>query len=142
RTGSSSSASLAAWEGTGARTFLRRQASRCLGVALLALVAFLLAALATWNVADPSFSYATDNPVTNAMGYPGAVAADIAMQFYGIAAVAALVPAVFWAIFLMRGRQISACGLRIAAWFGGSVLAAGIAGCIAPLSTWPLPTGL
>ena len=47
----------------------------------------MIAALATWNVADPSFSHATDNPVSNAMGFPGAVLADLSMQFLGLASV-------------------------------------------------------
>ena len=77
----------------GLRTFARRQASRAAGLALMGSVAFALAALGTWNVDDPSFSHATDNLVTNAMGYSGAVFSDLAMQFFGLSSVAALVPA-------------------------------------------------
>ncbi|MCT8999297.1 DNA translocase FtsK [Chelativorans intermedius] len=140
---SGSFATYAMHEGSfGVHGFLRRQAARGLGLLSLALVAFCLASLATWNVADPSFSYATDNPVTNAMGYPGAVYADIAMQFFGLASVVGLVPAVFWGIFLLTARGIDKPGRRLAAWFGGAVLAAGMAGCATPPQTWPLPTGL
>ncbi len=122
--------------------FLRRQVARVFGLFLLGLAAFFLASLATWNVADPSFSHATDNPVTNAMGYPGAVFSDIAMQFFGIASVAGLVPTVFWGVLLFTARPIERLWRRVAAWFGGAVLAAGIAGCLARPETWPLPTGL
>ncbi len=128
--------------GFGLQNFLRRQAARGLGLLVLALVAFCLASLATWNVADPSFSYATDNPVTNAMGYPGAVLSDIAIQFFGLASVAGLVPAVFWGVFLVLGRGIDHLWRRSAAWFGGAMLCAGVAGCLTPPDTWPLPTGL
>src|SRR5688572_5999788 len=86
--------------------FARRQLSRAAGAAALAAVAFCLAALGTWNVADPSFSHAADNPVTNAMGYAGAVVADLAMQFYGLASVAALVPGTIWGILLLSGRGV------------------------------------
>ena len=86
--------------GHGIQAFARRQIWRLAGFALFAFVAFALAALGTWNVDDPSFSHATGNAVTNAMGYPGAVFADLAMQFYGLASVAALVPAVIWGAFL------------------------------------------
>ena len=41
--------------GHGFQAFLRRQAGRLVGGALFAFVAFGVAALATWNVADPSF---------------------------------------------------------------------------------------
>ena len=54
--------------GHGFQAFLRRQAGRLAGLGLFAAVAFGLASLGTWNVSDPSFSHATDAPVTNAMG--------------------------------------------------------------------------
>jgi S-DNA-T family DNA segregation ATPase FtsK/SpoIIIE len=53
---------------SGFRAFARRQVGRAAGFGLLCAVAFAVAALGTWNVADPSFSHATANPVTNAMG--------------------------------------------------------------------------
>ncbi len=128
--------------GHGLHGFLRRQAGRVAGVALFAFVAFALASLGTWNVADPSFSHATDAPVTNAMGYPGAVFSDLAMQFYGLSSVAALVPAVIWGFFFATARGVDSLPRRAAAWFGASLFFAAIAGCAAPPETWPLPTGL
>jgi S-DNA-T family DNA segregation ATPase FtsK/SpoIIIE len=122
--------------------FVRRQVGRAIGLAILAGIGFALAALATWNVADPSFSHATDNAVTNAMGYPGAAFADIAIQFYGLSAVAALAPAAVWAILFLTGRGIDRKPQRAAAWFGASLLFAAIAACITPPDTWPLPSGL
>lgn len=136
------SASLTGASGYGLQAFFLRQAGRITGLLLLAGVAFAIAALATWNVADPSFSHATGNPVRNAMGYPGAVFSDLAMQFYGLSSVAALVPAVMWALFLVYARPLTRLPKRALAWFGGSVLVAGIAGCFMPPPTWPLPTGL
>ena len=126
----------------GLQAFTLRQVRRLAGVGLFAFVAFALASLGTWNVSDPSFSHATSNPVTNAMGYPGAVFSDLAMQFFGLSAVAALVPAVAWGIFLATARGIDRMPKRLAAWLGSSVLLAGVAGCFAPPATWPLPTGL
>jgi len=126
----------------GLHAFTIRQVRRLAGVGLFAFVAFALASLGTWNVADPSFSHATSNAVTNAMGYPGAVFADLAMQFYGLSAVAALVPAVAWGVLLATGRGIDHMPRRFGAWLGATVLIAGVAGCFAPSATWPLPTGL
>ncbi|RWP37303.1 DNA translocase FtsK [Mesorhizobium sp.] len=128
--------------GHGIRAFARRQVGRLLGAGLFALVAFGVASLATWNVADPSFSHATDNIVTNAMGYVGAVFSDLAMQFFGLAAVAALVPAVVWGFLLFSARGVDRLPKRGLAWFGYAVLAAAMAGCVVPPKTWPLPTGL
>jgi len=140
---SASSATLALSEGEyGIQGFLRRQARRLAGVVTLAAVAFALANLATWNVADPSFSHATANPVTNAMGYPGAVFSDIAMQFLGLASVVALVPAVGWGFLLVTARGVDRPFRRVAAAAGGAIAAAGIAGCMSAPVTWPLPTGL
>ncbi|TIO08041.1 DNA translocase FtsK [Mesorhizobium sp.] len=128
--------------GHGIQAFARRQVGRLVGAGLFALVAFGVASLATWNVADPSFSHATGNIVTNAMGYAGAVFSDLAMQFFGLAAVAALVPAVIWGFLLFSARGVDRLPKRGLAWFGYAVLAAAIAGCVVPPQTWPLPTGL
>ena len=126
----------------GFQAFLRRQAGRLAGLGIFAAVAFALASLGTWNVADPSFSHATDAPVTNAMGYPGAVFSDLAMQFFGLASVAALAPAVIWGFFFVTARGVDNLPRRAAAWFGAALLFAAIAGCATPPETWPLPTGL
>ncbi len=122
--------------------FLRRQMRKLVGLAILVSVAGVVASLATWNVADPSFSHATDNPVTNAAGYPGAVISDILMQFFGLGSVVILVPAIVWAIGLLLGRGIRHPSKRALAWFGAAVLGAGIVGCMQAPPTWPLPSGL
>jgi S-DNA-T family DNA segregation ATPase FtsK/SpoIIIE len=128
--------------GYGIQTFLRRQLMRAAGLALVAFCGFAVASLATWNVADPSFSHATSNPVTNALGYPGAVFADLAMQFFGLASVAGLLPAFAWGLFLVSARGVDRLARRGLAWFGASALGAAVVGCIAAPATWPLPTGL
>ncbi|MCO5148262.1 MAG: DNA translocase FtsK 4TM domain-containing protein, partial [Aquamicrobium sp.] len=126
----------------GLRGFLHRQMTRAAGVAVLGVTVFCFAALATWNVADPSFSHATDNPVTNAGGYPGAVVADLLMQFLGLGAVVGLVPAAVWGSRLVAARRIDRMPARAAAWAGAAVLGAGVIGCIVAPPTWPLPSGL
>jgi S-DNA-T family DNA segregation ATPase FtsK/SpoIIIE len=128
--------------GSGLAAFARRQAERLGGVVMIAASAAGVASLATWNVADPSFSHATDNPVTNALGYPGAAYSDIAMQFFGLAALMTLLPLLAWGCLLAAARGIDRLPRRGAAWFGGSVLMAGVIGCIAPPESWPLPSGL
>jgi S-DNA-T family DNA segregation ATPase FtsK/SpoIIIE len=128
--------------GYGIQTFLRRQLMRVVGLALLAFCGFAVASLATWNVADPSFSHATSNAVTNAMGYPGAVLSDLAMQFFGLASVAGLLPAFAWGLFFVAARGVDRLPRRGLAWFAAAVLSAALAGCIAAPATWPLPTGL
>lgn len=121
---------------------LRRQIDIFSGLLLLALVAAAVAALATWNVADPSFSHATANEVTNAAGYPGAVFADLAMQFYGLSSVVILLPLVFWGILLITTGHVDRLARRISAWFFSSLLFAAIASCVQAPESWPMPIGL
>ena len=127
---------------SGVVLLLRRLAMRAIGLGLVAVVAVILGALGTWNVADPSFSHATDAVVTNAVGYPGAVISDLAMQFLGLSSVAALVPALFWAWFLATGRGVDRMARRGFSWFAAAILLAAIVGCVTPPPSWPLPTGL
>jgi DNA segregation ATPase FtsK/SpoIIIE, S-DNA-T family len=121
---------------------LRAPLRMALGIGVLAVVAFAVGAMATWDVDDPSFSYATARAPSNAFGYPGAAFADIVMQFLGLAAVVALVPMVLWALFLIRGITLSPFPRRFAAWMLGAALAAAVIGCLAVPENWPLPTGL
>ena len=48
-----------------AADYVRRLVLRLAGLALALAGLFVLLALATWNVTDPSLSHATGNPVTN-----------------------------------------------------------------------------
>ncbi|WOC16277.1 DNA translocase FtsK [Pseudochrobactrum sp. MP213Fo] len=121
---------------------LRRQIDIFSGLLVLALVAGCVAALATWNVEDPSFSHATANEVTNAAGYAGAVFADLAMQFYGLSSVVVLLPAIFWGILLIVNGRIDRLARRASAWFFASLLFAAIASCVQAPESWPMPIGL
>lgn len=128
--------------GAGLAAFARRQAERLGGLGLILLSVAGVGSLATWNVQDPSFSHATDNPVTNALGYPGAVYSDIAMQFFGLGALLTLLPLLAWGILFLSARGIDRMPRRALAWFGASVLTAGVVGCVEPPASWPLPSGL
>ncbi|MBI1622108.1 FtsK/SpoIIIE family DNA translocase [Aquamicrobium zhengzhouense] len=139
---SSATAQLTIDDGYGLRGFIRRMLTRASGLVAFTLVAFCLAALGTWNVADPSFSHATDNVVQNAMGYPGAVVSDLLMQFFGLASVAGLLPGVAWGVWLASARNVSRVPSRCFAWLAATALAAGMVGCLEAPATWPLPSGL
>ncbi|WP_275785676.1 FtsK/SpoIIIE family DNA translocase [Pararhizobium gei] len=123
-------------------TFVWRQLAALAGFALFAVVALAVAALSTWNVADPSFSFATASEPTNVLGYTGAAFADIFMQFFGIASLVALLPVVAWALALIFAKPFDKFLKRGVAWFGGSVLASAALGCLPAPVTWPLPSGL
>lgn len=122
--------------------FLKRPLRILLALSLLCALAMAVAALATWNIADPSFSYATANAPSNALGFTGAAFADASMQFFGLSGIMALLPLLMWSICLLRNRPVDRIVARIAAWFCGSVLLASVLACVPVPDRWPLPTGL
>ncbi len=122
--------------------FLWRQFLALTGIALFFLLALGVAALATWNVSDPSPSYATSNPPTNLMGYSGAAFADVAMQFFGLGCVLAFLPVLSWSLALITGRRIYGIPSRIAAWLGAAIAGAATLGCFPAPMTWPIPNGI
>ncbi|MGV8839351.1 MAG: DNA translocase FtsK [Bauldia sp.] len=129
-------------EGTILRRLLRRNVSSLSGLLVLVLVAAATVALATWHADDPSFSNAVDADAANLLGYPGAVFADLVMQFLGIAAPLLLLPAVVWGWRLLIAAPTRFRRLTILAWFGGVVIGAGAAATLGVPESWPLPTGL
>ncbi|WP_454852533.1 DNA translocase FtsK 4TM domain-containing protein [Rhizobium binxianense] len=122
--------------------FMLRQVQALVGFAIFLLLALAVAALATWNVTDPSYSYATGKLPTNVLGYSGAAFADIVMQFLGLAGVVSMLPMVAWALTLISGRHLSRIPARIGAWVAGTVLSSAVIGCFPPPLTWPIPNGI
>ena len=122
--------------------FVWRQALALLGFGIFLALALAVAALATWNVADPSFSYATDNAPTNILGFAGAAFADLMMQFLGLASIVALLPVLALALALISGRKYDRVPARLAAWGGGALLASATLGCFPAPPTWPIPNGI
>ncbi|AMM83515.1 DNA translocase FtsK [Martelella sp. AD-3] len=122
--------------------FVRRYVAALFGFALFVALCMAIAALATWNVDDPSGLHATGRLPTNILGYPGADFADIMMQSFGLASVFALLPVLSWALALMAGRPIHRKPSRLFAWFGAGLVTAAVLGCFPAPPTWPLPNGL
>ncbi|PLX36624.1 MAG: cell division protein FtsK [Hyphomicrobiales bacterium] len=123
-------------------SFLRRNLSVPIGLVMLAGVAVLSAALASWSVTDPSLNNATDGPVRNLLGTPGALIADSLIQIVGIGAAVILLPVAVWGWRMVFGRTVSITRRRIASWALAVLLATGLFAVISPPVTWPLPTGL
>jgi S-DNA-T family DNA segregation ATPase FtsK/SpoIIIE len=109
---------------------------------LFAAVGIVAAALATWSVNDPSLSYATSAPVRNLLGATGAIAADLAMQLFGVATIAIILPPAFWGWRFFTHRILDRLRWRIAAWIGALILSAAFASCLTRTPRWPLPTGI
>src|SRR5580693_2361324 len=120
---------------------IRRRLREVGGIALLSLAMMVALALASWSVADPSLSHATDAPVHNLLGRTGAIAADLLMQLLGLGALALLLPIAIWGYRLLGHRPLSRERLRMLLWLFGAVSAA-FASCLPRSAHWPLPCGL
>jgi DNA segregation ATPase FtsK/SpoIIIE, S-DNA-T family len=121
---------------------MRRRLREVCGIALLSLAMMATVALASWSAHDPSLSHATDAPVHNLLGLPGAVAADLMMQLFGLGALALLLPIAVWGYRLLGHRELGRERLRVLLWLFGAVLAAAFASCLPRSPHWPLPSGL
>ncbi|MEI9803327.1 MAG: DNA translocase FtsK 4TM domain-containing protein [Pseudolabrys sp.] len=88
------------------RDILRRRLSEIAGLALITLALLGAVALTTWSVQDPSLSHATQTPVHNLLGYPGAIFSDLAMQLLGLAAVLLLMPEALYGWRLLAHRPV------------------------------------
>jgi DNA segregation ATPase FtsK/SpoIIIE, S-DNA-T family len=121
---------------------LRRRLREVGGIALLSAAMLAALALATWSVHDPSLSHATDAPVHNVLGRPGAVAADLMMQLLGLGSLALFLPIGVWGYRLLGHRRLGHERLRLLVWVLAAVLAAAFASCLPRGSYWPLPCGL
>jgi S-DNA-T family DNA segregation ATPase FtsK/SpoIIIE len=120
----------------------KRRAAEFVGLGLLAALVAACAALLTWSVADPSLNHAASTPIRNLLGRPGAVLADIAMQFLGLACVVALIPPAHWGWRLTTEKRLDRVRSKLVLWLVGSALAAGCASLLPVPASWPLPTGL
>jgi S-DNA-T family DNA segregation ATPase FtsK/SpoIIIE len=120
----------------------RRRVTELCGIILISVAMMAALALASWSVADPSLSHATDAPVHNWVGWPGAIAADLMMQLLGLGAVALILPVAIWGYRLLGHRALGHERSRVMVWPLGAVLAAAFASCLPRGTHWPLPCGL
>jgi S-DNA-T family DNA segregation ATPase FtsK/SpoIIIE len=83
----------------GAADFLRRRALQVIGLALLGTAGGLVLALQTYRPGDPSFNSTGDGAaIANALGYPGAVIADMLLQTFGLASLLLPAALIFWGL--------------------------------------------
>ena len=123
------------------RDILRRRLSEFAGLALITLALLGSIALATWSVQDPSLSHATQMPVHNLLGFPGAIFADLAMQLLGLASVMLLLPEMLLGWRLLSHRPVGE-KWRGLLWILATFLAAAFVSTLPRVGSWPLPTGL
>ena len=123
------------------RDIIRRRLSELAGLALISLALLGAIALATWSIQDPSLSHATQKPIHNLLGFPGAIFSDLAMQLLGLASILLLVPEVLLGWRLVSHRPMGE-KWRSLLWIVATFLAAAFASALPHIGSWPLPTGL
>jgi S-DNA-T family DNA segregation ATPase FtsK/SpoIIIE len=124
------------------RDFARNRAIELAGLLLLFLCGALALALATWSTRDPSINHATDSPVRNWLGSPGAIVADLILQTIGVGAAPVLLPLAGFSLRLIGRRRIDRVLWRLVLWILGILFAATTAALLPVTDRWPLPTGL
>src|SRR5437879_1375422 len=88
------------------RQFLARRAVELIGLGLIALAGAIAISLITWSVNDPSLTHAKSGRISNWLGAPGAIVADLSMQIFGLATIAWLTPVALWGWRLLSRRRL------------------------------------
>jgi DNA segregation ATPase FtsK/SpoIIIE, S-DNA-T family len=100
-----------------------------------------LVALLSYDSSDPSWNNATGNSTANLLGGPGALAADMLLEGFGIAAIFALAPPLVWGVRALRGKHLKHAMGRAFAWPLGLVLSAAGLGVFPAFMTLPAGDG-
>src|SRR5260370_20564514 len=125
-----------------AREALRRRLRELAGAGLILVAVLLALPLATWSVADPSLSHATNAPVRNVLGLGGAIVADLLTQLLGLSALMLVLPIGIWGWRLASHRRLARERIRLGLWVLSIPLWAASAAALPRPSGWPLPAGL
>src|SRR5471032_1457335 len=115
---------------------MRMLALRGAGLALLLAATAALVALLTYSADDASLNNANLRDISNWLGPLGAVAADLLLQIFGLAALAFLAPLFVWGARGLAGKTLKYAMWRLVAWPLGTVTVA------AGLGLLPRPAGL
>ena len=126
----------------GIKLAVRRRGREIVGTGLILATLVAFVALGTWSATDPSLSNATHAPVTNLLGWPGAVVADLLVQLFGLAALAVLLPPLYCGWRLVTHRPFTRERMRTTAWLIGVLGVTAFLGAIPQPAHWPGLTGL
>ncbi len=125
----------------GTAAFMRRRLAEVGGLAILVTAALLLATLASYDPADPSFNNATGASPANWLGRPGAYIADLLLHSYGAAALLAVLGLTAWGWRLCRKLRLTRPILRgLTLLLAIGLLAIALA-TIPGVPGWPLVAG-
>ena len=123
------------------RSLVSRRLAELGGIVLGLGGAALLVALACYNPLDPSFNTATSRPTTNLAGPAGAMAADLLLQSFGVAAILPAIVALAWAWRIASHRGLGSFAARLASTVAALPVLAALAATVPISVTWPSSAG-
>ena len=126
----------------GSSAFFARRMSELSGLIFCVLSVGYLAALATYNPADPSMNSATDSPALNVLGQTGAMVADLMVQSFGLAALLPGMSLLAWGVLLVRKRGVPQLWLRVVLALVALMTLSAVITLLPPFAAWPLNVGL
>ncbi len=112
------------------------------GILMMALASALGTALMSWSAADPSLSHATEALPTNWLGAPGAIIADLMVQFFGISSIAPVMMIAGWGWRLTSGRRLTRPLIRLSLTIVAMVVLAGYLSSLETPEHWQLLVGM
>src|SRR5258705_2572093 len=114
---------------------------RALGLGLAMVAIAMIAALASYDSADPSFNVATGREAGNWLGATGAYAADLLFQMFGLAALALSAAFGAWGWQTVTGKHLKQAPLRLLALVLGALFLAGGLGALPGMTALPAGAG-
>src|SRR5258706_2855758 len=114
---------------------------RALGLALAIVGITMIAALASYDSADPSFNVATGRGAGNWLGATGAYTADLLFQMFGLAALALVATVGAWGWQTFTGKRLKQSALRVLALVIGALFLAAGLGALTLLGALPAGPG-
>ncbi|MBN8530519.1 MAG: DNA translocase FtsK 4TM domain-containing protein [Alphaproteobacteria bacterium] len=122
--------------------FLHARFYELLGITLLGLGLFGIFALVSFNATDPSLNHATDSRVANLGGRPGASAADLLLQIFGVASIVPLLAFLVWGQRALRRRPVRWPLLRFSLLMVALLAASGALSVFDAPESWPYASHL
>ncbi len=126
----------------GLKSFARHRLMEMQGMVLIAILAGLTTALATWSATDPSWSNAVETPSQNALGYPGAVVADKLISWFALGNGLLIAIPAFWAAALLSHRKLGNWQKRLPALIGAALIFSTFLSSLPVPQAWPLGPNL
>ncbi len=128
------------------RQFLFRRLKELVGLLLILGAGGLAVSLVSFSPADPTWNQATAEAPINILGVPGAIAADMALQIFGLLALTLIIPLAGFGWALLRHQPILPDGwltrFRFAAWPVCLLSLGAFGSAIATPEAWPFAVGL